>query len=264
MREQRLVFGEEPELYDRARPGYSDALVEDVLDFGGIRAASCRALEVGAGTGKATVAFARNGVHVLAVEPDPNMAAVARRNCAPYPHVEIEESSFEDWDPQEGAFDLVFSAQAWHWIRPEVRCARAAAALAPGGVLALFWHRVRWREDDPVRVDVDACYREHVPALHGREPGFPGLAASKVSEEARAEMSSCTELTDVTVHEHPWEQTFDAVGYVERLRTQSDHRLLPPDQLEPLLQAVNDVIVGHGDTVTIPHTTLLVMGRRAG
>lgn len=258
------MFGEVPELYDRVRPGYSDALVEDVLAFGRLQARSCRALEVGAGTGKATVAFARNGVHVHAVEPDPGMVAVARRNCEPYPHVEIEEVSFEDWDVQERTFDLVFSAQAWHWVRPEVRCARAADALVPGGCLALFWHRVRWLEDDPVRLEMDACYREHAPALHAREPGFPGLAATKVTEDARAQLKSCPEFTDVTVHEHPWEQTFDAAGYVERLQTQSDHRLLPSEQLERLLDAVNDVVVAHGGSVTVPHSTLLVLGRRTG
>jgi SAM-dependent methyltransferase len=257
------VFGEEPELYDRARPGYPDALVEDVLAFGSLEAASCRALEVGAGTGKATVAFARNGVRVHALDPDPGMAEIARRNCAPYSHVEIEETSFEDWDLQERAFDLVFSAQAWHWVRPEVRCVRAAAALVPGGCLALFWHRVRWQQDDPVRIGLDACYRQHAPELHARRPGFPGLGVSRLEEEAEAEIASCADFIDVTVHEHPWVQTFDARGYADRLRTQSDHRLVPPSELERLLDAVNDVIVAHGGRVTVPHSTLLVLGRRA-
>ena len=264
MKEQRLVFGEEPELYDRARPGYSDALVVDVLAFGCLEADSCRALEVGAGTGKATVAFARHGVHVHALEPDPAMASVARRNCVPYPRVEIEESSFEDWDLQERPFDLLFSAQAWHWVRPEVRCARAAATLVPGGTIALFWHRVRWQEDDPVRADLDECYRLRAPELHAREPGFPGLLTpASLEEDAQTELASCADFTDVTVHEHPWEQTFDADAYLDRLRTQSDHRLLESGELERLLDAVRGVIVDHGGVVSVPHSTLLVLGRRA-
>jgi SAM-dependent methyltransferase len=263
VREQRLVFGEAAELYDRARPGYSDALVEDVVSFGGLDARSCHALEIGAGTGKATVAFARNGAQVHALEPDPAMAKVARRNCSPYPRVEIEESSFEDWDLREGAFDLVFSAQAWHWVRPEVRCTKAAASLVARGCLGLFWHRVRWREDDPVRADLDECYRTHAPELHARGPGFPGLTPAKLEEEAIEELSNCAEFTDVAVRDHPWEQTFDADSYVDRLRTQSDHRLVPHDKLERLLDAVSGVIVAHGGTVSVPHTTLLVLARRA-
>lgn len=265
MREQRLVFGEEPELYDRARPGYSDAVVQDVLAFGGIEGEACRALEVGAGTGKATVAFARNGVRVLALEPDPAMAAVAARNCAPYPGVEVSVSSFEDWEPQEGAFDLVFSAQAWHWVRPEVRCALAASVLLPGASLALLWHRVHWPDDDPVRAALEVSYREHAPALHRKGPGFPGLTPSELEERARAEVEECADFTDIAVHEHPWTATFDAEAYVERLRTQSDHRLLPAEQRERLLDAVSEVIASAaGGVVTVPHSTLVVLARRVG
>jgi SAM-dependent methyltransferase len=262
VREQRLVFGEEPELYDRARPGYSDALVDTVIAFGRVEATKCRALEVGAGTGKATVAFARKGVRVHGLEPDPAMAAVARRNTASYPGVEIEEASFEEWDLGDSAFDLVFSAQAWHWINPEVRCPKAAAALVPGGSLALFWHRVQWDEDDPVRMDLDECYRTYAPELYARGPGFPGLTTTALEEEARGELALCADFTDVSVREFPWEQTFDATTYVDRLRTQSDHRLLPADEREQLFGAVRSVIAGHGSSVLVPHSTLLVLGRR--
>ncbi|HYR61536.1 MAG TPA: hypothetical protein VET24_02725 [Actinomycetota bacterium] len=48
-REQRFVFGEVADLYDRSRPGYPEPLVDDVLAYCGRR--SPRVLEVGAGTG---------------------------------------------------------------------------------------------------------------------------------------------------------------------------------------------------------------------
>ncbi|MDA8312068.1 MAG: class I SAM-dependent methyltransferase [Actinomycetota bacterium] len=262
MREQRLVFGEVPELYDRVRPGYSGAVVDDVLTFGGLEAATCRALEVGAGTGKATVAFASRGVGVHALEPDPAMAAVASRNCRRYPHVEVEISSFEDWDLREGAFDLVFSAQAWHWVSPEVRCTRARAALDAGGSLALLWHRVSWDADDPVRVELDACYRRFAPELHARQPGFPGHTWSGSEGQAQQELSSCAGFDDVAVHEHRWTQSLDAAAYLDRLRTQSDHRLLPAAELERLLEAVRAVIDARGGAVTVPHSTLIVLARR--
>ncbi|MFG2235780.1 hypothetical protein ACGFNX_38250 [Streptomyces sp. NPDC048723] len=70
------VFGEVAELYDAARPGYADALAAEVLayaDPGGRTA-----VEVGAGTGKATVAFAALGTPVVCIEPDPRMAEVLR------------------------------------------------------------------------------------------------------------------------------------------------------------------------------------------
>jgi hypothetical protein len=52
---RRLAFGSVAELYDRSRPSYPPALVDDVLGLVGV---APRVLEVGAGTGKATVLFA--------------------------------------------------------------------------------------------------------------------------------------------------------------------------------------------------------------
>ncbi len=51
--DQRLAFGSVAELYDRARPSYPEALVDDVIAFAGVMPPT-RLLEVGAGTGKAT------------------------------------------------------------------------------------------------------------------------------------------------------------------------------------------------------------------
>jgi len=48
-RQPRLVFGEVADLYDRVRPSYPDALVDDVVELSGVDV-SGRALEVGAGT----------------------------------------------------------------------------------------------------------------------------------------------------------------------------------------------------------------------
>ena len=63
------------DLYDHARPSYPSALVDDVLDYAGaVAAATVRALEVGAGTGKATALFAARGLNVLAIEPSAEMA----------------------------------------------------------------------------------------------------------------------------------------------------------------------------------------------
>ncbi|WP_177241203.1 class I SAM-dependent methyltransferase [Nonomuraea wenchangensis] len=131
--------------YDRIRPGYPAELVEDILTYA--RLAEAPALEVGAGTGKATVLFAARGVTLTAVEPDPAMAAVLKRRVAGLPEVTIAVSSFEDYVPDQ-PFGLLFSAQAWHWADPAVRWEKAAAAPAPGGALALFWNFHHLKDPD--------------------------------------------------------------------------------------------------------------------
>ncbi len=173
VREQRLVFGEDAELYDKARPGYPESLVDGVLSFVGLDASQVRALEVGAGTGKATMSFARRGVDIVALEPSSAMAALAMGNCRRFPNVRVDVTSFEDWPLEAAAFRLVFAAQSWHWLDRQIRCVKAAEALAQGGTLALFWHRTDWHGES-VRDDLERLYRRQVPELHARAPGFQG------------------------------------------------------------------------------------------
>lgn len=87
-REYAESFGNVAEIYERARPGYAPALLQEL-----IATAPNEVLDVGCGTGKLAVEF-MGSPHVLGVEPDRRMAAVAAARG-----VEVEIAHFEDWDP---------------------------------------------------------------------------------------------------------------------------------------------------------------------
>ena len=93
------------------------------------------ALEIGAGTGKATRLFARHGVQVTATEPDAAMLAALQQ--AAIPNVNTIPAAFEDLAP-ERTYGLVYAAAALHWTRAEGRWPRVAAMLDQGGVFASF------------------------------------------------------------------------------------------------------------------------------
>jgi SAM-dependent methyltransferase len=114
-------------------------LFDDVVSLSGIPPGG-RALEIGCGTGQATLPFARRGFRILCVEVGDNLAAVARRNLASYPRAEVLTADFEDVPLPEGAFDLAISATAFYWLDPAVAYPKAARALRPEGALALFWN----------------------------------------------------------------------------------------------------------------------------
>ncbi|MDX6616922.1 MAG: hypothetical protein QOD60_2013, partial [Solirubrobacterales bacterium] len=109
-REQALVFGEIADQYEAARPAYPDGAFDTIVEYGGLRLGDA-ALEIGAGTGKATGGFLTRGLAVHALEPSAEMARVLRAKG-----VTVEETSFEAWPVREAAFRLVFAAQAWHWV----------------------------------------------------------------------------------------------------------------------------------------------------
>lgn len=105
-RNRSNVFGEEADQYEAARPGYPGELVTDVLADAG----PGPALEVGAGTGKATVAFAAHDVELTCLEPDARMAGVLSRRVADFPQVSVVGDRFETWPPDRG-YGLLYSAR---------------------------------------------------------------------------------------------------------------------------------------------------------
>lgn len=129
-----LVFGSVADAYERYRLGYPDEVADVALAYA--EPPLARALEVGAGTGKATRLFAGRGITVTACEPDPAMAAVLRRETTGLP-VEVEVATFEAFVGDGEPYDLLLSASAWHWTDPAVRWDRTAALLRPGATVAL-------------------------------------------------------------------------------------------------------------------------------
>lgn len=155
-RHRALGFGSDAARYERARPGYPDALVDDLL-----AASPRRVLDIGCGTGKAGGLFAARGCDVVGVEPDERMAAIARARG-----LLVETSAFEQWDSHGRRFDLAISGQAWHWIDPRAGLGKAAEVLRGGAVLAVFWNRATY--DDDTAAELDAVYRRHAPQIAER------------------------------------------------------------------------------------------------
>jgi SAM-dependent methyltransferase len=254
---RRLVFGEVAELYDASRPSYPQPLIEDVLELAQVRDGD-PILEVGAGTGKATVLFAARGAHVLAIEPSCEMAAIARRNCAAYPGVEIVETDFEHWDPGGARFALLYSAQAWHWIDPERRFDQARAALRRSGLLAPFWNRPAWGAS-PIRDALREVYSTVAPDLAPVGPLHPANPAPGGREDWNTEISAAPGFDCQEVRSYDWTIDYPAREFARLLATLSEVRLLPGPTRDALLTGVEQVINDHGGTLTMPMRTRLCL-----
>lgn len=240
-----LSFGQAAERYDRYRPGYPAQLVADVLALG----AGGRVLEAGAGTGRATRELARRGATVVAVEPDPAMAELARQNTGGL-SVRVEQCPFEDHQPAPGGFDLVVSAQAWHWIDRAGGSAVARRALGPGGVLALWWNQAGELQG-PVWEAIHAAYARHAPEL-----GRHNLSCVLPEHDTIADPAEG--FGPWTRRVYDWSVTYDAESYRGLISTHSNHLGLPPARRERLLAAVRDAVLTTGNQVPYPYRTLLL------
>ncbi len=285
-REQRLVFGEVADDYDRIRPDYPAAILDALLAV----APGRRVVEVGAGTGRATVELLRRGCAVTALEPSAEMAAVlaARvtslrgdpaatsadpstgadlssdrgRGSEAAGSVEVVAATFEAHAAQAApsSADVVAAFQAWHWVDPTTGYAGAARLLGPGGALALCWNH-----PEPIspslRRAIDEVYARTVPGFAVREPGAKGRDVDAPGGPLRTMAAQWFDPPEVVAR--TWQARYDAAGYVALLATQSDHRLLPDRARAHLLEGVAEVIEAAGG-IEVPYLCRLVLSRRHG
>ncbi|HEY6524293.1 MAG TPA: class I SAM-dependent methyltransferase [Solirubrobacteraceae bacterium] len=257
--EQRLAFGRVAELYDRARPSYPAAAIDALLEYGGLAPGS-RIVEVGAGTGKATELLAARGLHVTAIEPSAEMAALARVKLAGCPAVMILESSFEAWEPG-GRFDAVVSVQAWHWVDPAVRYARARDALAPGATLAAVWSFPDW-ERCPERDAVSRAYRSAQVQLEADFPMHPDSEPTRLAGDWGAEIAAAGGFGAAEVRRFRWSEGYGAKAYTALLGTHQDHILLSDGDRAALMRAIERCIEDSGGHLELPLTTYVCLARR--
>lgn len=146
----RNPWDEVASIYEDVRPSYPDELINQIVDIAKLSASSSL-LDIGAGTGKATILFAEKGLRIHCIEPGRNLAGILVKKCLHYPNVSVDVVDFEGWMPNKHEkFDLIFCAQAFEYIDPQVRYEKCHELLKKDGFLALFWYgheNEQWESD---------------------------------------------------------------------------------------------------------------------
>lgn len=134
-----IIFDSVADYFEPYRVSYPRELIDYVLNAANIDIYS-RLLEIGSGTGKATELLAPRGFNVLCVEPGVNFVDIARKKFEIYKGINFSISKFEEFEHETNYFDLIYSAQAFHWLEQPIGFKKCADLLKPGGHLALFWN----------------------------------------------------------------------------------------------------------------------------
>jgi SAM-dependent methyltransferase len=250
--DRATIFGEVAETYDQRRPQYPAAMFDDLV------AATCLSpgspvLEIGCGTGLATVELVGRGLDVTAVEPDPRMLQVAQRRLAAH-DVRFVEGRFEDYDGEPRSVGMVFAAGSWHWVDAELSLPLAASLLQDGGYLATCWNLPR-PQDLPRPPGLEATYLKLAPEL----AGIASQVKNRNQRHLREAIATSGYFTEPKSFSYQWTQTLSTAEYCDLLSTHSDHRMLGPDRLTELLTAVADVVDQNGGTLQLAYETVLYL-----
>ncbi len=217
----RRTFESVAARYHRARPDYPEALYDSLISLAALQPGD-RLLEVGGGTGKATLPLARRGYRITVVELGAELAEQARGNLAPFDGVSVVNGNFETWAPPAGSppYDLVYAATAWRWIDPAAGYRHARELLRPGGHLA-FWSAEHAFPvgGDPFFRDIQPVYEE----IGGGRPGDKGYLTPAALPDQRAAIEATGLFEDVQVRRFDWEIVYLAEEYIALLQTFSNH-----------------------------------------
>ena len=125
------------EIYDKYRPTYPTALIDDI--YSKIHGDdNSRVADIGAGTGIFTKVLLERFRNVTAVEPNGDMYSVLRANL---PDITAVQSSAESTELPHNSFDLITTAQAFHWFDKDMFKKECKRLLKSGGKLAVIWNR---------------------------------------------------------------------------------------------------------------------------
>ena len=244
-------FGSVARDYDRARPSYTAEMVDDVVAL----LPGHDVVEVGAGTGKATVLFAVRELTMTCVEPDPEMAAVLVENTRLLPNVSVTVSSFEDFQPAR-LYDGLLAAQSWHWTSREHRWEKAARTLHAGALIALFWNQEQSHRS-PVLSAVADVYRRY--GLGGSDQQNPEQAPPTWP---RDEMEQQPTFTDVEVRTYESTHSYSTAAWLAYAASTSNLLILEPAQREAIFADVAKVIDGAGGVLEVHRRCDLYLARR--
>jgi SAM-dependent methyltransferase len=236
-----LSFGVMAEAYERFRPGYPGELFDLVMTYAGQPVRT--ALEIGAGTGKATRLFARPGLAVTATDPDADMLAELVRHVPAGVHT--RRAAFEELEPDD-SYDLVYAAAALHWTDPAGRWSRMADLVEPGGVFASFGGPLM--PADPAVVEAVRVAR--APFLESDDvPSPDGTPADQPMQWPGTELQQSEWFTDVQQHVIERRPTMTADDFTSHLSTISAYLELPAAVREQVFARIRQVLPETVDVV---------------
>jgi len=246
--------------YNDVRPGYPAPMYEDIQKICNISSQSSL-LEIGAGSGIATVELAKLGCKVVGIEPGANLVAIAKQQTAQYGNVEIREAMFENFESVE-KFDVVLALTSFHWISEYMKYKKVFESMNDGGSFVLVWNSF-FQSNSPVAQEVNAVYEEVLPDVY--PPSGKDVNASVLSKlNGREKEIHDSDLFYIHfLRKYVTLCNYDAETYPKLLNTFPKIIKTDEKRRKEFLSRIGEVVKKYGK-ISIPLLTTLIICKKKG
>ena len=251
----RLKFNEDEYNYDKYRPTYLEELFSDIINYSHI-ASVHKALEIGIGTGQATLPILQSGCKVTAIELGDKLTRYVKDKFSNYRNFNVINGDFMEYPIKTEFFNLVYCATAFHWLPLEQGYAKVRKILKGNGTIALFWnHPFPNRQDDISNIVNRRVYNKYRPSDRGVREFDESDCQKRINELERFGFK------DVTSKLYYCKRNLTSNEYISLLNTYSDHSALSVEIKNNFEIDMKNAIDEVGGKINIYDTIDLYLGR---
>jgi len=177
------------------------------------------------------------GADVVAVEPDPELAAFLRERSSP--QVELVRDSLEDAELPSEAFDHAVAASSFHWVDEEVGLAHLYATLRPNGWIALWWTLFGVPDEPDAFITATSPLLDDLHA--SPSAGVDGAPPFALDVEARQRALKRAGFDDLRHETFRWSAAWDTAGIRALYASFSPIARLDRDRREGILDGISSI-----------------------
>lgn len=246
--------------YEIARPGYPIELFNDIVDFSALKN-DAKILEIGSGPGQATDYFVKNQYSITGLEIEEKQVQYLSEKYSEFHKFNSICSSFEEYDGLSETYDLIFSATAFHWIKPEVGYPKAYTLLKKNGVIAVFWHMSSIIEPKTeMLIEIRNIYRNLAPEFDN----YISLDEAEDLHKLRISEIQTNNLFDRPVSMvYRWDDEYTTERYLRLINSISDFHDLDADKEKAILETVGDYIDSKNGKIVVPQEVRLYLAKKS-
>lgn len=246
--------------YHSVRPTYPVQLFKDIKDYCGIDS-NAQMLEIGAGSGIATIELAKLGCHIVAVEPGAHLAMIAKRQTDKFENVKIYEGTFENFQAAN-KFDVILAFTAFHWLSSKDKYQQVYDLLNVSGSLVLVWNSF-FQSNSIVTAEVNDAYRKFLPDVYSEKADINDVNNGVLSKLNRREQEVVGNplFYPVFLKQYLNTYNYNDQTYSKLLNTFPKIIGAEEEKRKKFLEHISKIVKRHGK-ISVPVMTTLIICQR--